>query len=89
MPEYRKDIILDEWVIIASALLELMYCASSIETDNPAALIFTMDTATDAPSSSNKMENVVDVGIPKVLNMSSRITSVIITARKMIIISCR
>ena len=42
-------------------------------------------TATAAPSNSNTSDTVVEVGRPKVLNKSSRITSVSITARKRII----
>ena len=40
-----------------------------------------------APSSSNTRETVVEVGSPKVLKTSSRITSVSITARKRSIMS--
>ena len=44
----------------------------------------TMDAIpTDAPSNSNTIETVVEVGRPTVLYTSSRITSVIITARNM------
>jgi len=48
-----------------------------------------IETATAAPGNQKTIETVVDVGIPKVLKRSSRITSVIITARKMIIISLK
>ena len=39
------------------------------------------------PSNSNTSETVVEVGMPSVLNMSSTITSVTITARKTVITS--
>ena len=49
--------------------------------------IFTSDRASAPPSISNTKETVVDVGIPRELKMSRRITSVTITARKMQITS--
>ena len=42
------------------------------------------EAATAAPKSSNTIETVVEVGRPKVLNRSKRITSVIITAKNMV-----
>ena len=50
-------------------------------------LINAMTTA--APSSSNTMETVVEVGIPIVLKKSSNRMSVIMTAKKMIMISSK
>ena len=52
---------------------------------NPVAspAILMSDTTKVAPRSSNTIDTVVDVGIPNVLNMSSRIISVTITAMKM------
>ena len=41
------------------------------------------DTTKVAPSSSNTIDTVVEVGIPSVLKTSSRMTSVTITAMKM------
>jgi len=62
-----------------------------IYSDNaaPASLcqILNKETATAEPSNSNTRETVVEVGKPKVLNTSSRITSVIITAKNNIITS--
>ena len=54
---------------------------------SPAATIFSIETATAAPRSSNTIETVVEVGRPNVLYISSKITSVSMTARKMIMIS--
>ena len=45
--------------------------------------IFISATANVAPSSSNTIDTVVDVGIPNVLNTSSRMMSVTITAINM------
>ena len=45
--------------------------------------ILISDTTKVAPSSSKTIETVVDVGIPSVLNMSSSMMSVTITAMKM------
>jgi len=73
-------------VMMARAFSELMYSESS-RMEPPMLLIFTTETATAEPSNSKTMETVVEVGIPNVLNMSSIITSVIITARKMTMIS--
>ena len=50
---------------------------------------FRSTNAVVPPSSSNTRETVVEVGSPRLLNMSSRITSEIITARKMNISSFR
>ncbi len=47
-------------------------------------MILTNDTAREAPSRSNTIETVVDVGRPKVLKRSSSTTSAIITARKIV-----
>ena len=51
------------------------------------ATIFTNARAKAPPSSSNTMLTVVEVGMPRVLNTSSSMTSVTITARKMHITS--
>jgi len=53
----------------------------------PEILITAM--ATDAPNNSKTIETVVDVGSPKVLKVSSRMTSVIITAINMIMTSLK
>jgi len=45
------------------------------------------ETPTAAPRSSKTIDTVVDVGIPNVLKPSSKMTSVIITARKINMIS--
>ena len=45
--------------------------------------------AVDPPSSPNTIETVVEVGIPSVLKMSSRMTSVALTARKTHITSAK
>jgi len=45
-------------------------------------LNFISDIATAAPNSSKTMETVVEVGKPKVLNKSSKMTSVSMTAKK-------
>ena len=45
--------------------------------------IFIMATTNVAPSNSNTIDTVVDVGIPSVLNTSSSMMSVTITAIKM------
>ena len=45
--------------------------------------IFMIDTTKVAPSSSKTIDTVVDVGSPRVLNTSSRMMSVTITAMKM------
>ncbi len=71
--------------IIASAFPLLMKSPSC----SPVSVVHNVKsaTATAAPSSSNTSETVVEVGSPKVLNRSSRITSVSITARNRIIIA--
>ena len=69
--------------IITSAFPEFMY---SPNDDIPSSLsaIFKMATATAAPSNSNTIETVVEVGSPKVLKVSNKIISVSITAKKII-----
>ena len=54
-----------------------------------AFVILIRATATAAPSSSNTIDTVVEVGIPKVLKRSSKMMSVSITARKMTMISSK
>lgn len=49
----------------------------------PSAAIFISATAKAAPSSSNTIDTVVDVGMPSELKMSRRMMSVTITAMKM------
>ncbi|CCZ12667.1 conserved domain protein [Prevotella sp. CAG:1092] len=51
------------------------------------ACIFNKARTKAPPSNSNTNETVVDVGIPRLLNMSSTITSVTITAKNTIITS--
>ena len=53
----------------------------------PSAFIFKRARMNVPPRSSNTSDTVVDVGKPSVLNMSSTITSVTITARKIVITS--
>ena len=53
----------------------------------PSAFIFSRARMNVPPRSSNTSETVVEVGRPRVLNMSRMITSVTITARKMVITS--
>ena len=72
--------------IICVALVTLIYSASILASP-PVAKILINETATAAPNSSNTIETVVDVGIPRVLKKSSNNMSVIITAINMIIIS--
>ena len=69
--------------MIIIALPVLMYCASAAKP-SPASITLRIETATAAPSSSKTIDTVVDVGRPKVLNRSSRMTSVNMTARKMV-----
>ena len=72
--------------IIARAFPELIKSPISfVPSGNPISLMIEIPTA--APSNSNTIETVVEVERPNVLNISSRITSVIITARNMIMIS--
>jgi len=69
--------------MMANALPELMYSAKL------PALFFQMiysETATAAPNSSKTNDTVVEVGSPSVLNISSKMTSVIMTAKKSIMI---
>jgi hypothetical protein len=73
-------------VIISSAEEVLIYWLRSA-TFEPDAEILIMETATAAPSSSKTMDTVVEVGSAKVLKKSSRMISVIMTARNMIMIS--
>ena len=72
--------------IIASALAELIYVLRSAGASGEFE-IFMREIATAAPSNSKTIETVVEVGNPNVLNASRRMTSVIMTARKMIMIS--
>lgn len=74
--------------IIANAFSELMYDIK-VPIDSPDAIILKSDTATAAHNNSNTIETVVDVGSLNVLYTSSKMTSVIITAKKMTIISAK
>ena len=51
--------------------------------------MFISAKAEEPPSRPNTIDTVVDVGIPKVLKMSSRMTSVALTDRKMHITSAK
>ena len=51
--------------------------------------IFITETANEAPKISKTIDTVVEVGMPNVLNRSSIMTSVIITARKINMISLK
>ena len=55
--------------------------SAKVSPSGPIA-IFINANAKVPPNSSNTIDTVVDVGIPNVLNTSSRTTSVTITARK-------
>ena len=59
----------------------------SENANDGSADIFRRAMANVPPSSSNTKDTVVEVGIPKVLNMSRTITSVTITARNITITS--
>ena len=52
-------------------------------------MILNNERANAPPNNSKTIETVVDVGIPKKLKVSSKITSVIITPIKMAIISTK
>ncbi len=82
MKEITTEIRIPE--IMASDLAELIYSLIGI---SGLLIDLIRATPTAAPSSSNTIETVVDVGIPKALKRSSSITSVIITARKITITS--
>ncbi len=60
---------------------------NSRNADPPAIFILKTAAITAAPNNSNTIETVVEVGNPSELKVSSNTTSVIITARQMIIIS--
>ena len=72
-------------IITLSALSVLMSSAYVW----PASVILLMASAVLPPKSPNTIETVVDVGMPNVLKMSRRITSVAATARKMHITSSK
>lgn len=86
MAPAEKDMTTDMRIpeIMARALAELMYSLMGMAGS---FMTLIMETPTAAPSSSKIMDTVVEVGSPKVLNRSSNTTSVIMTARKMIMIS--
>jgi hypothetical protein len=75
-------------VIISSAEEVFIYWLISAKVD-PAAVILMMEIATAAPSNSKTIDTVVEVGRAKVLKKSSRMISVIMTARNMIMISLK
>ena len=72
--------------IMANAFSEFIYFERS-KKEPPCLEILIHETATADPRSSKTMETVVEVGRPKVLNKSSKTTSVIITAIQIIMIS--
>ena len=59
----------------------------SANASDGSADIFSRAMANVPPRSSNTRDTVVEVGMPRVLNMSRTITSVTITARKITITS--
>ena len=63
----------------------LIYSPRLRATSAPPSYMVNSATTTAAPSNSNTRDTVVEVGKPKVLNKSSRMTSVSITARNNII----
>lgn len=71
--------------MIARAFPELIY--SPIGNALGSVYILMREKATAAPNNSKTIDTVVDVGIPKVLNTSKRITSVTITAKNKRMIS--
>ncbi len=75
--------------MMSTAFSVLMYWDRLARVWSSATMIFMMAMATAAPNSSNTMETVVDVGMPKVLKKSSNSTSVTMTAMKMIMISSK
>jgi hypothetical protein len=69
--------------MIAIALEVLMYWPIKSK-DSFEARSLKMDKPKVAPNNSKTMETVVEVGKPKELKISNKITSVIMTARKMV-----
>ena len=67
--------------IITDSALPVFKSSGKVSEASPA--IFTTAMAKVAPKSSNTIETVVDVGMPRELKMSSKIMSVTITAIKM------
>ena len=74
--------------IISVALSVLIY-SPSCKSESLLLEIFIIDITTAAPKSSNTIDTVVEVGIPRLLKISSSMISVIITAINMIIISLK
>lgn len=72
--------------IIANALDEFIY-ASKLDKESEELLILIIETPSAAPSSEKTMATEVEVGSPKVLKASSNRMLVIITVRKINIIS--
>lgn len=68
------------------ALDELMYCPISVN-ECPIFISLRILTITAAPSKSKTIETVVEVGMPNVLNTSSKSISASITATKITITS--
>ena len=71
-------------IITLSALSEL---SRSLYVSVSSPIIFIVARMNVPPNNSNTSDTVVEVGMPSVLNMSSTMTSVTITARKMVITS--
>ena len=67
--------------IITDSAFSVLSRLSSDNSPVTSLAILTIDIAKAAPSNSKTIDTVVDVGKPKELKMSSRMTSVIITAR--------
>ncbi len=68
-------------------LRALLLLSRSVNSSEGFALILKRASMNVAPSRSNTSETVVEVGMPRVLNISSTTTSATITARKIVIIS--
>ena len=62
--------------------------AANVSPSGPLA-IFSKASAKVPPSNSNTIDTVVEVGIPKVLKISNKTMSVIMTAKKMQISSSK
>lgn len=68
-------------------LSALLLFSKSSKPNEGSACIFKMASTNVPPNSSNTSDTVVEVGRPNVLNMSSTMTSVTITARNIVITS--
>ena len=76
---------LTKMAMITLSALSLLSSASKVRLGS--ACILSRARINVPPRSSNTSDTVVEVGSPSVLNMSSTMTSVTMTARKMVITS--